>query len=377
MTFQFGRNFGFGNDDKMTGHDSQNSTGIWATSNQSSVLLVMEYEDVGANITDIFSEFDISLAVNLLRVFIAIIGVLANVVLFIVFLYFPIFNVPSNQFILSLAVNDVMSLAYDVIFIFMYYVAPAVLGKIPCMVGSLGILFVVINLCQLAAIAVERFLFIRRPLHYYALIANWKSLLIFGSWIVPSVVFAPLVFCLQCEQMGPGPLFMAIFGSYLFVGFLLIACLYFFVFRSAHEQMNNMIASYPHVEDSHEISHNVKLLRGYFVIVGSAFITYFAPISIFIAYAIKPSLLPILMQARHLAAILATVNNSLNPVVYFFCQRTFKDCVTKLGQKVRKVQVRLEAESPNGINTCYNSCNTNECMELTEAYTRRRSQDES
>ena len=131
-------------------------------------------------------DFDFSVLVNVIRLCIAFVGILANGVLFAVFGYFPIFNIPSNHFILSLAINDVMSLTYDVMFIFLHYVTPGLANEIPCMVSNFGIYFVVINLTQLAAIAVERFLFIRRPLHYYQLITKWKPMLIYGSWYVNS-----------------------------------------------------------------------------------------------------------------------------------------------------------------------------------------------
>ena len=130
--------------------------------------------------------FDISLAVNMTRLMIAVVGILANGILFTVFGLFPIFNIPSNHFILSLAINDVMSLTYDILFIFIHYVTPGLESEIPCMVSNVGIYFVIINITQLAAIAFERFLFIRRPLHYYQLITQWKVFLILGSWWVDS-----------------------------------------------------------------------------------------------------------------------------------------------------------------------------------------------
>ena len=76
--------------------------------------------------------------------------------------------------------------------------------------------------------------------------------------------------------------------------------------------------------------HNMKLLRGYFLIVGSTFVTYFMPVSLFCAYLLHPESLPTLMKLRNVAGVLATVNNTMNPFVYFFCPKAFKDCVTKL-----------------------------------------------
>ena len=71
--------------------------------------------------------------------------------------------------------------------------------------------------------------------------------------LAPMTLFTPLVYLLQCEQMGPRPLFMSLFGSYLFSGFVFIACLYFLVFRSAHDQMKSMISAYPHVQNTNEM----------------------------------------------------------------------------------------------------------------------------
>ena len=129
---------------------------------------------------------DVSNAFNVARIMVATIRLSANTVLFCVFGLFPVFNVPSNHFILSLAINDVISLLYDLTVITIHLVSPDLNAQMPCFVANIGINFVAINLSQLAVIAVERFLFIRRPLHYYRLITQWKNTLILSSWSVIS-----------------------------------------------------------------------------------------------------------------------------------------------------------------------------------------------
>ena len=146
---------------------------------------------------------DMELTLNLIRIGVAVIGLLANSTLLCVFRSSTTFHIPSNHFVVSLAVNDIISLIYDLVFISIHYISPSLNATLPCLITNISINFVAINMSQLAAIALERFLFIKKPLNYYQLITKWKNYIIIGSWLVghfsnsckklsaPCVVFTP------------------------------------------------------------------------------------------------------------------------------------------------------------------------------------------
>ena len=133
---------------------------------------------------EITRDSDMELALNLVRIGVAVIGLLANCILLCVFRSSTTFHIPSNHFVVSLAVNDIISLGYDLIFIIVHYFNSNLNATLPCLITNISINFVAINMSQLAAIALERFLFIRKPLNYNQLITKWKNYIIIGSWLV-------------------------------------------------------------------------------------------------------------------------------------------------------------------------------------------------
>ena len=76
---------------------------------------------------------------------------------------------------------------------------------------------------------------------------------------------------------------------------------------------------------------HLRLLRGYFLIVGTTFIAYSLPVAVFFAYVLHfTDDLDLLMNIQYFSGAFATLNNCMNPFVYFYCQSAFKDCLKKL-----------------------------------------------
>ena len=70
--------------------------------------------------------------------------------------------------------------------------------------------------------------------------------------------------------------------------------------------------------------YDLKLIKCYALIVGSTFVTYSLPVSVFLALLFGARNLEILLKVQVISGALATLNNSINPFVYFYSQKPIR-----------------------------------------------------
>ncbi|XP_063729132.1 adenosine receptor A3-like [Symsagittifera roscoffensis] len=301
------------------------------------------------------TKFDIGVIV--LRVIITLFGLPANAMVIFVVCKFSEMKTYSNIFCASLAVTDNLTLLHDLFFSIpsqlLTQMTSADYTSIPqCLLLGVGNILTVTAGFHLAVIALDRFLFINFPFRYYIVLQWAKTPLLLACWL-PGIIIGLGLETRACTQRAfvdskENIIMRASLFSILTV---VVVCFYTSIFKTALHQRTLIRRSMPVIIDSNgrpttagseldSIGQQIRALVGYILIGLSTLLTWVLPIIyllivhiVIMKYdgQIPPSdISTLLLVLQQLLGVFMSLNSAINPIIYSYTQRPFKDSFAKV-----------------------------------------------
>ena len=219
---------------------------LWGWDQDMSLVSSAAHRSASFNLTDTSDPFDYSTAtLFILRYFLAVFGVISNLLLIFCVLFFKHLRETKNYFVVNLAIFDLAALSAQLAVFIPCSIIPKLLrSHFPypcpvhsCYVTSLGNAITFVSLGAIILISLDRYLFILHGLHYNKFARYWYITTLGFSWLF-CLGFWSLTGLLRCPQ-GQNP-FEQVYPIINLVAFLLwfliVAYIYFRILLIVYHQ---------------------------------------------------------------------------------------------------------------------------------------------